>query len=678
MMKKQNNNKRNWKKFYIFSALIFITYFILLTAVTPKKYNLVKGDIASEDIKATRDIVDEEATEAKENEARELVPKQFSLKTDVKIEASQNITDFFNKLINLKSSQEDEALKITALKKIGSFTLSDTEYKALLALTVEKDTEIQRILLNILDTVYADIISEDNDNDLESAKEVAEEKILDTEIDENIKVIMIEMINSQIKPNYVEDTEKREELIKEALKSVEKVMIKKNQTVVKEGEPITERQIEILTELGIVGDYMGRGSLVTYIILGVLVMTVFALEYFIIKKEIAQNYKMAILILLLNIITLILSFGLKSLSIFIIPIACVPMIMAVLINHRISLLINIINLILVSIIVEFDPQFILMALLSIMVAVSTLKRATQRNDILYSTVYVGIVVSIVVFATGMLLSSDITVILKNTGCAALSSVISGVLAIGMLPFLESSFNITTNMSLLELANPNSPLLKRLLMEAPGTYHHSIMVANLAEVAAEEINANSVIVRVGAYYHDVGKIVRPLFFGENQMGQDNPHNRINPNLSASLIISHVKDGGELADEYKLPKVIKDVILEHHGTTLVKYFYFTAKNNSDNPDDVKEEDFRYEGPIPSSREAGIVMLADSVEAAVRSIKEPTIEKIEDMVNNIINDKLNSHQLDDCELTLKDIATIKKCFLKVLNGLYHKRVEYPKEEK
>ena len=261
---------------------------------------------------------------------------------------------------------------------------------------------------------------------------------------------------------------------------------------------------------------------------------------------------------------------------------------------------------------------------------------------------------------------------------SLSSVISGVLAIGMLPFLESSFNITTNMSLLELANPNSPLLKRLLMEAPGTYHHSIMVANLAEVAAEEINANSVIVRVGAYYHDVGKIVRPLFFGENQMGKDNPHNRINPNLSASLIISHVKDGGELADEYKLPKVIKDVILEHHGTTLVKYFYFTAKKNSDNPDDVKEEDFRYEGPIPSSREAGIVMLADSVEAAVRSIKEPTIEKIEDMVNNIINDKLNSHQLDDCELTLKDIATIKKCFLKVLNGLYHKRVEYPKEEK
>ncbi|MCQ2968830.1 MAG: HDIG domain-containing protein [Clostridium sp.] len=677
MMKKQNN-KKNWKKIFIFSILIFITYFILLTSVTPKKYNLVKGDIASEDIKATRDIVDEEATKVKENEARELVPKQFSLKTDVKIEASQNITDFFNKLINLKSSEDDEVLKITSLKKLGKFTLSDTQYKALLGLSVEKDTEIQRMMLNILDTIYADNISEDNDKNLESAKEVAKEKILNAQIDENIKSIIIEMINNEIKPNYVEDTEKREELIKEALKSVEKVMIKKNQTIVKEGEPITEKQIQILTELGIVGDYMWRGSLVTYIIIGILVITVFILEYFIIKKEVEQNYKISILILLLNIITLILCFSLRKISIFIIPISCVPIIMAVLINYRISLLINIINLILVSIIVEFNPQFILMSILSIIVVVNTLKKANQRNDILYSTVYVGIVASIVVFTTGMLLSSDISVILKNAGFAGISSIVSGILAVGMLPFLESSFNITTNMSLLELANPNNPLLKRLLMEAPGTYHHSIMVANLAEVAAEEINANSAIVRVGAYYHDIGKIIRPLFFGENQIGQDNPHNRINPNLSASLIISHVKDGGELADEYKLPKVIKDVILEHHGTTLVKYFYFTAKKNADNPDDVKKEDFRYDGPIPSSREAGIVMLADSVEAAVRSIKEPTTEKIEDMVNNIISDKLNSHQLYDCELTLKDIATIKKCFLKVLNGLYHKRVEYPKEEK
>ena len=220
------------------------------------------------------------------------------------------------------------------------------------------------------------------------------------------------------------------------------------------------------------------------------------------------------------------------------------------------------------------------------------------------------------------------------------------------------------------------LLKRLLMEAPGTYHHSVMVANLAEVAAEAVGANPILARVGAYYHDIGKIKRPFFFGENQLGGANPHNKLNPKLSASIIISHVKDGVELANEYNIPVPIRDFIERHHGTTLVKYFYLTLKNSSDNPEDVKEEDFRYLGPRPVSKEVAIVMLADSIEAAVRSINEPTMAKIEEMVNNIIKDKLNSNQLDNCNLTFKDLETIKSCFLKVLRGLYHHRIEYPKE--
>lgn len=216
------------------------------------------------------------------------------------------------------------------------------------------------------------------------------------------------------------------------------------------------------------------------------------------------------------------------------------------------------------------------------------------------------------------------------------------------------------------------------MEAPGTYHHSMLVANLAEMAAEEIDANPVIARVGAYFHDVGKLKRPFFFGENQIGKENPHDKINPNLSTLIIISHVKDGVELAKEYNLPDVIKDIIQQHHGTTLVKYFYYIMKNNAENPDEIKEEDFKYQGPIPSSKEAGIIMLADSVEAAVRSINDPTKGKIEEMVNNIIKDKLHSGQLDNCDLTLKDLEKIRKCFLKALYGIYHQRVEYPTEKK
>ena len=248
---------------------------------------------------------------------------------------------------------------------------------------------------------------------------------------------------------------------------------------------------------------------------------------------------------------------------------------------------------------------------------------------------------------------------------------------GILPFLEGTFNEVTTLKLLELSNPNHPLLKKLLMEAPGTYHHSMLVANLAEMASEEVGANSVIVRIGSYYHDVGKTERPYFFGENQMGGENPHTHMMPNLSAKIIISHVKDGISLAKKYNIPKVIQDIIAEHHGTTLVKYFYYTMKNNSENPDDIKEEDFRYPGPVPSSKEAGIIMLADSVEAAVRSIKQPNEDKIKEMINNIINDKLSCGQLNNCNLTIKDIEKIKKCFLTALNGIYHHRIEYPKEK-
>jgi len=230
---------------------------------------------------------------------------------------------------------------------------------------------------------------------------------------------------------------------------------------------------------------------------------------------------------------------------------------------------------------------------------------------------------------------------------------------------------------LELSNPNQPLLKKLLLEAPGTYHHSILVGNLAEVAAEEVGANPILARVASQYHDIGKIKRPYFFKENQLGNDNPHNKITPNLSTLIITSHVKDGVELAKQYKLPKVITDVIEQHHGTTLVKYFYLTLKNSSENPDEINEEDFKYPGPIPTSKEAAIIMLADSVEAAVRSINEPNQDKIQKMVNNIVKSRLDEGQLDNSDLTLMDINKIKKSFLKVFTGIYHKRIEYPEDK-
>lgn len=669
-----------WKRKFLFTLIFILTYFILITAVAPRRYQLIEGDIATVDIKANRNIIDEEATLLKEKEASEKVPKQYALKGEVKIQATENITTFFNKLINLKSNNISDTEKLAQIKKITTFNLTDEEYKIMIGLSVEEATELQWVIQGIVDKIYENNIDEDKEEDITNAKEIVDRELLNTEIESNIKEILRDMTYSQIKPNYVFDKEKTDELIREALKSVTKVMIKKNQIVVKEGEPITQKQIAILTDLGIVGDGVGKEYFITYIILGVFLFFVSFLQYWYLKREkeeIFKNIKLLILIALLNILSLVLARVINMISPFLIPLACAPILMTVLLDYRVSVIINVLNAALIMVIVGFDPQVALILIVNIIIGSISLKKLNQRNDILYSTLYIVIGVIISTLTSGILSSNDFNKLMINIMLAALGALMSGVLAIGLLPFLESTFDIVTNLKLLELANPNNVLMKRLLMEAPGTYHHSIMVANLAEVAAEEIGCNPIVTRVGSYYHDIGKLKRPFFFGENLMGLDNPHNNIGANSSTLIIISHVKDGLDLANEHKLPKIIKDIICQHHGTTVVKYFYYTVKNAAENPDEVMETDFQYPGPIPETKEAAIVMLADCVEASVRSIKEPTMVKIEEMVNNIINDKLHCNQLNNSDITLKDLEKIKSCFLRVLKGIYHQRIEYPKEK-
>lgn len=668
-----------WKRIFLFTITAILIYFILMTVVTPKRYKLNEGDIATVDIKAPRDIIDEEATKLKEQEVTAKVEKKFTLKNEIKIEASDNVKGFFDKLINLKSNNIDEKSKIAELKKIDTINLSDSEYKELLDLSVDKDTELQWIALTAIDKAYENQIEEDS-KAIADAKSIVDQYLSRQGLESNIEVILREICESQVKANYFFDQSKTDEAIKEALKGVSKVMIKKNQIIVKEGEPITQKQINILTELGLIGEDISKDYIYTYIILFFYVLFVLILQYIYMKNEnnkILNNTKLVFLILLLNLLSLIIARVFTLVSVFLIPIACTPILMTVFLGSKISIIINSFNLLFIGIIIGFEPQIILVDIVANIISSLTLKKVNQRNDILYSTAYLAVSSAIIVLSSGILLSNNIKRILIDVALATGGAFISGILAMGLLPFLESSFNLVTNMKLLELSNPNNLLLKRLLMEAPGTYHHSIMVANLAEVAAEEVGANPMLVRVGAYYHDIGKIKRPFFFGENQLGGVNPHDKISPALSTTIIISHVKDGLELAKEYDVPTIVTDMIAQHHGTTLVKYFYYTLKNNSENPDLIKEDDFRYPGPKPQTKEAAIIMMADSVEAAVRSIQEPTLDKIEAMVNNIIKDKLNSNQLNECDLTFKDLEVIKACFLKVLKGIYHHRIEYPTEK-
>jgi len=684
---KQNNKKKNYniQRIILFTFVFIIGYLLLVTAITPKQYSLNEGDIPRVDIKAPRDTVDEKATKEKEDQALEKVGKQYTLRTEVKKEAEDNTKALFEKLIALGTTSNStvdaqESEKITELKKLTGFQLTEEQCKILISIPKDNLADLETKIVNIIDKVYEKNINENDEVALKGARGAAILEIDALKLENQVLSVLKSIIQTQINPNVFFDEEKTTETTQEAQKNISKVIIKQNQIIVKEGEPVTQEQLDILSDLGMLQDENSTAYIYVYLALAVFLAIVLFLQYSYIRlnyKEIFKSTKKLILISVINLISLILARTIGIISPLLIPFACAPMMLTLLLNYKISLVLSTLNIIIISALNGFDVQVILLGIVSSILGATLLKKMQQRNELLYSTLYIAVASAILILSTGILISSNLGDVLIKGCITVAGGLLSGIFALGILPFLEGTFNEVTTLKLLELSNPNNPLLKRLLMEAPGTYHHSMLVANLAELAAEEVDANSVITRIGCYYHDIGKIERPYFFGENQIGGDNPHNKITPNLSTMIIKSHVKDGLELAKKYNLPKVIQDIIAEHHGKTLVKYFYYTMKNNTENENEIKIEDYMYEGPIPSSREAGIVMLSDSVEAAVRSIKDVNKEKINEMVNSIMDDKLSSGQLNNCDLTLKDIEKIRTCFLTTLNGIYHHRVEYPKEK-
>jgi cyclic-di-AMP phosphodiesterase PgpH len=671
---KTNNENKNSRsqRIALFIVVFSIGYLLLITAITPKQYSLKVGEIPSIDIKAPRDIVDEKATKEKETQALEKVGQQYTLKTEVKKDAEDDVKALFEKLIEIGNKYSTtigakDSDKINDLNKLTEVKLTEDQAKVLISVPKEKLADLEVKMVSAVDKGYENKINENDENAIKSARDVAVTKIDELNLDAGVSNVLKTIISARINPNVFYDKEKTDEKIQEVQKNISKIIIKQNQIIVKEGEPVTQSQIDILSELGVLA-------------LAVFLAMILFLQYSFIKlnyEKIFENNKKLILISVINLISLVLARTIGIISPFLIPFACAPMMLTLLLNYKLAFVVSSLNIILLGAVNGFDIQIMILGIVSSILGSTLLKKMQQRNDLLFSTVMIAIVSAILTLSTGILISSNLMDVLIKSGITIVGGLLSGIFALGILPFLEGTFNEVTTLKLLELSNPNNPLLKKLLMEAPGTYHHSMLVANIAEMAAEEVGANSVITRIGCYYHDVGKTERPYFFGENQMGGENPHVNIPPNLSAMIIKSHVKDGLELAQKYKLPQVIQDIIMEHHGKTLVKYFYYTMKNNADDPNKINEADYMYEGPIPSSKEAGIVMIADSVEASVRSIKEPDKEKINDMVNCIINDKLSSGQLNNCNLTLKDIEKIRVCFLNALNGIYHQRVEYPKEK-
>ena len=677
----------DYKRIVVFIITFMIIFATLATSVVTKKYDLRVGEIATTDIKASREVVNTVETEAKKIEAIEKVGKQYSLQTDIQKNSQITLEEFFLNLKEAITTKDTESsngnttskLQLEILNEDNPFDLTTSEEMYLLTLNEEQINKMYDVLLNAINNAYNISINEDSTETLNKAIQIAQDVVYNNYNDEHIISISDKIINVLVKPNLFYDNEKTEEAQQEAAKNVTPVVYKKNQTIVEEGKPITEAQIQALDELGLLNNSKFNISL--YLALAIMVIIVMYIQNRYLKKyhkDIYNNSSKLIMINIITIMTIVFARVFSIASPYLIPLACTPILLTLLLNYRISLVVSITNIILMAVAVSFNIEIIILAIVSVIVGATFLKKMQQRNDIVYSCIYIAILNGVMTLSISALVTSNLKEILLDTAFILVGSLLSGILSTGLLPFFESMFDIVTNVKLLELSNPNNPLLKKLLMEAPGTYHHSVIVANLAEVATEAVGGNALLARIGAYYHDIGKTKKPYFFKENQLGKENPHDDITPELSKLLIISHVKDGLELAREYKLPKVIQDFIPTHHGKTLVKYFYLTAKNNAENPDDIKEEDYMYPGPKPKTKEQCILMLADSVEAAVRSINNPTKEKIENMVDNIVRDKLSSGQLDDSQLTISDVKKIKKCFLKTLNGIYHERIEYPKDER
>ena len=488
--------------------------------------------------------------------------------------------------------------------------------------------------------------------------------------------------------NEFYDPEATEELRQQATEHIEVVYIKQGQIIVEEGQLISQ---DIYRQLELLGLADTETDMMPYAGLALFVLILVALVYFHFNgdRKDETRHKKLLIFSVIVIGSVLLMKGISLIPInqyeisYIFPAAMCAMLLKMILNERLGVIGTILLAATSAVIFNhhstgsFHVTISLYILFSGLSSITFLTNHNQRSKIFQAGLFVSFINIILIIALFFIPNSKFSMVqyLVYIVMGIFSGVGSAVFTIGLLPFFEAGFGILSTMKLIELSNPNHPLLKKILTDAPGTYHHSIMVANLADQACEAIGANGLLARVASYYHDIGKTKRPNFFVENQMNIDNPHDKLPPETSRDIIIAHAKDGAEILKKNKMPKEIVDVAMQHHGTSLLKFFYHKAKEQRK---EVEELDFRYPGPKPQTKETAIISISDSVEAAARSISNPSIEKIETLVKNIIKDKLNDDQFSESDLTMKELKTIERTLCETLKGTYHHRIEYPELKK
>lgn len=408
--------------------------------------------------------------------------------------------------------------------------------------------------------------------------------------------------------------------------------------------------------------------------------SVFLIFLYLYRREYLGKIKEFGMITIFQALSLIIGYFLVNVWNF--PLASVPVVITALLltiffDVQIAIMGTLTVILLLAQVIGTHFQFILLHIFPMIIGIWTIRRMRTREQIFKAMVFIFLAYALTIIVIQMTIFTSWSDILNISYFALINSVVTILGTYGLVSMFERLFDVTTDMTLLELSDLNRPILRELAIKAPGTYHHSVMVGNLAETAAEAIGANSLLARVGAYYHDIGKISKSEYFVENQQGE-NKLTQLKPHMAAKVVMNHVREGVELADRYKLPQAVKDFIVTHHGTSTVAYFLDQARKEAEDPNDVDENDFRYHGPKPFTRETGLLMIVESLEAAVRSLKKPTYQNILQMVEKLIKKRLLEGELDDTPLTMADLTKIQDAVLPILQSMHHLRIEYPEEKK
>lgn len=697
----------------LFILLGVILYFAMLSNVKTEKLHIEEFSIAEETIRSPVTVTDKESTERKRQEAEAQVSDVYVLKKEIGENRVDLITSIFDAAIevireteketksDVEQAGEDEADNagelVTAEAKVEMLKeklpdditkdISDAAFLSLVTSSRDKLTIAKDVTVTAINNVMKNRIPAD---EVENGKKRVEDELSYANISGDLKNAAIELGRYGIMQNEFFDPEKTQELKKQARESVEPVKILQGQIIVEENQLINReiyRQLELVGLLDHDHSFMPfAGLLLTIIVL------LSAVNYYFhgldVKNETKQNYLLLFTIIFILSIALLKGVSLIRPSDYLeigyaFPAAMGAMLIKILIDERLAFIWSVLQAVIGSIIFNVGITGLLNMSIGIYFLVSSLgavlylNSQNQRSKIFKAGLFISLLNIVVIFSlvfmqNGTYSAKEYTFFIV---APLISGIASAVLTIGLLPFLEAGFGVLSSMRLIELSNPNHPLLRKILTEAPGTYHHSVMVANLAESACEAVGANGLLARVGSYYHDIGKTNRPRFFIENQLNIDNPHDRISPEKSKNIIAAHVTDGAGLLRKHRMPKEIIDIAEQHHGTSLIKYFYHKAKQNGE---EVDEKDFRYPGPKPQTKEAAIVGIADSVEAAVRSLSHPTSAQIDNLVRNIISDRLQDGQLNECDLTLKELEVVANTLCETLKGIFHSRIEYPEMNK